>query len=96
MKKIPYGISDFKRLKTENFYFVDKTHYIEKLENFPSSFMMFLRPRRFGKSLFVAILEAYYDIYFKEDFEAIFKDTYILNHKTVSPINPMESHFSQP
>ena len=82
MKKIPYGISDFKRLKTENFYFVDKTHYIEKLENFPSSFMMFLRPRRFGKSLFVAILEAYYDIYFKEDFEAIFKDTYILNHKT--------------
>ncbi len=82
MKKIPYGISDFKRLKTENFYFVDKTQYIEKLENFPSSFMMFLRPRRFGKSLFVAILEAYYDIYFKEDFEAIFKDTYILNHKT--------------
>ena len=82
MKKIPYGISDFKRLKTENFYFVDKTHYIEKLENFPSSFMMFLRPRRFGKSLFVAILEAYYDIYFKDEFEAIFKDTYILNHKT--------------
>ena len=82
MKKIPYGISDFKRLKTENFYFVDKTHYIEKLENFPSSFMMFLRPRRFGKSLFVAILEAYYDIYFKDEFEAIFKDTYILNNKT--------------
>ena len=82
MKKIPYGISDFKRLKTENFYFVDKTHYIEKLENFPSSFMMFLRPRRFGKSLFVAILEAYYDVYFKDEFEAIFKDTYILNHKT--------------
>ncbi len=82
MKKIPYGISDFKRLKTENFYFIDKTHYIEKLENFPSSFIMFLRPRRFGKSLFIAILEAYYDIYFKEDFEAIFKDTYILNHKT--------------
>ena len=82
MKKIPYGISDFKRLKTENFYFVDKTHYIEKLENFSSSFMMFLRPRRFGKSLFIAILEAYYDIYFKDEFEAIFKDTYILNHRT--------------
>ncbi len=82
MKKIPYGISDFKRLKTENFYFVDKTHYIEKLENFPSSFMMFLRPRRFGKSLLVAILEAYYDIYFKDDFDEIFKDTYILNNKT--------------
>ena len=82
MKKIPYGISDFKRLKTENFYFVDKTHYIEKLEKFPSSFMMFLRPRRFGKSLFMAILEAYYDIYFKDEFEAIFKDTYIIKNKT--------------
>ena len=82
MKKIPYGISDFKRLKTENFYFVDKTHYIEKLENFPSSFMMFLRPRRFGKSLLIAILEAYYDSYFKDEFDDIFKDTYILNHKT--------------
>jgi len=77
MKKIPYGISDFKRLKTENFYFIDKTN-----ENYPSSYLMFLRPRRFGKSLLIAILEAYYDIYFKDEFDDIFADTYILNHKT--------------
>ncbi|KIM10017.1 MAG: hypothetical protein KU38_08245 [Sulfurovum sp. FS08-3] len=82
MKKIPYGISDFIRIKSEDFYFIDKTPYIEMIENYPSSFLMFLRPRRFGKSLLIAILEAYYDIHFKEDFEAIFKDTYIINHKT--------------
>ncbi len=81
MKKIPYGISDFKLLKTENYYFIDKTNYIEECEKY-GRFLMFLRPRRFGKSLFVAILEAYYDIYFKDEFNAIFKDTYILNHRT--------------
>jgi len=82
MKKIPYGISDFKRLKTENYFFIDKTDYIPKIENDSSSYLMFLRPRRFGKSLLIAILEAYYDIYFKSEFEAIFKDTYILNNRT--------------
>ncbi len=81
MKKIPYGISDFKRLKTENYFFIDKTHYIPKLEN-SSNYLMFLRPRRFGKSLLIAILEAYYDIGFKDEFEEIFKDTYILNNRT--------------
>ena len=81
MKKIPYGISDFKLLKTENYYFIDKTNYIEECEKY-GRFLMFLRPRRFGKSLFVAILEAYYDIYFKDEFDNIFKDTYILNHRT--------------
>jgi len=81
MKKIPYGISDFKLLKTEDYYFIDKTDYIEKIENH-GRYLMFLRPRRFGKSLLIAILEAYYDSYFKDDFNAIFKDTYILNNKT--------------
>jgi len=81
MKKIPYGISDFKLLKTEDYYFIDKTDYIEKIENY-GRYLMFLRPRRFGKSLLIAILEAYYDSYFKSEFDDIFKDTYILNHKT--------------
>jgi hypothetical protein len=81
MKKIPYGISDFKRLKTEDYFFIDKTHYIPKLEN-SSNYLMFLRPRRFGKTLLIAMLETYYDIAFKDKFEAIFKDTYILNNKT--------------
>ncbi len=82
MKKIPYGISDFKLLKEENYYFVDKTNYIEKLENYNSRFLMFLRPRRFGKSLFIAILEAYYDKFYKDEFDEIFKDTYIIDNKT--------------
>jgi hypothetical protein len=62
MKKIPYGLSDFKRLKTENYFFIDKTKYLEIIENYNSNYLIFLRPRRFGKSLFIAILEAYYDI----------------------------------
>ncbi len=82
MKKIPYGISDFKLLKTEDYFFIDKTDYIPKIENHTSRYLMFLRPRRFGKSLLIAILEAYYDIGFKDEFEAIFKDTYIINNKT--------------
>ena len=82
MKKIPYGISDFVRLKTENFYFIDKTDYIPLIEESSSSYLMFLRPRRFGKSLLIAILEAYYDIHFKNEFDEIFGDTYIIDHKT--------------
>ena len=82
MKKIPYGISDFKYLKSQDYLFIDKTDYIPKLENHGSPYLLFLRPRRFGKSLFIAILEAYYDIYFKDEFDEIFKDTYILNNKT--------------
>jgi len=81
MKKIPYGISDFKLLKTEDYYFIDKTDYIEKIENH-GRYLMFLRPRRFGKSLLIAILEAYYDSYFKSEFDDIFKDTYIKEHRT--------------
>ena len=82
MKKIPYGISDFKRLKIEDYFFIDKTDYIPKIENYTSAYLMFLRPRRFGKSLLIAMMEAYYDIYFKDEFEAIFKDTYIIKNRT--------------
>jgi len=82
MKKIPYGISDFKLLKTEDYFFIDKTDYIPKLENHTSRYLMFLRPRRFGKTLLVAMLETYYDMAFKDKFEEIFRDTYILKNKT--------------
>jgi len=80
MKKIPYGISDFVLLRSEDYYFVDKTDYIEKLELY-GRFILFLRPRRFGKSLLIAILEAYYDIHYKDEFDTLFKDTYIIKHK---------------
>ncbi|HHB94079.1 MAG TPA: AAA family ATPase, partial [Campylobacterales bacterium] len=62
MKKIIYGESNFKKIKINNDYlYIDKTNYIEKLENINESFLIFLRPRRFGKSLFLSTLQYYYD-----------------------------------
>ena len=69
--KIPYGISDFKRIRNEGYYFVDKSAYIRRLEQY-GSFLFFVRPRRFGKSLFINMLENYYDISGKDDFEKLF------------------------
>ena len=83
MKKIPYGLADYKRIVEENYYFVDKTKFIEQIENLNESYVMFLRPRRFGKSLFLAVLEAYYDRYYKKDFKILFDDTYIGKNKTL-------------
>ncbi|MEA3229259.1 MAG: AAA family ATPase [Campylobacterota bacterium] len=85
--KLPYGLSDFKRVKTEDWYYIDKTKFIQTIED-EQSFLFFLRPRRFGKSLTIAMLEAYYDIYYKEEFDAIFKDTYIIENQT-----PLKSSF---
>jgi len=63
MKKIPYGIANFEALKeNNNYYYVDKTINIEILENLGTKYHFFLRPRRFGKSLFISTLEHYYDI----------------------------------
>ncbi len=83
MKKLPYGIADFKAIQTENYYFVDKTKFIPELES-AGSHLMFLRPRRFGKSLWIAILEAYYDVYYKSQFDAIFNNTWVLNNRTAA------------
>ena len=82
MKKIPYGLADYKRIKEKNFFFIDKTMFIEKLEDLNESYLIFLRPRRFGKSLFIAMLEAYYDKHYKNDFEMMFGDTYIGKNTT--------------
>ena len=82
MKKIPYGISSFETIKTENYYFVDKTKYIEQIENLGGRYLFFLRPRRFGKSLFISMLEHYYDINGADQFEKLFGDTYIGQNPT--------------
>ena len=71
--KIPYGVSDFKRLRSEGFYFVDKSAYIRTLE-LCGSFLFFVRPRRFGKSLFLNMLRCYYDVAEKDNFDALFGD----------------------
>jgi len=82
MKKIPYGLSNFETIQTENYYYFDKTRFIEILENYGSSYLFFLRPRRFGKSLFVSMLHYYYDIKAKDQFDALFGDTYIGKNPT--------------
>jgi hypothetical protein len=80
-KKIPYGISNFAKLSRENLYYIDKTAFIPTIED-ESDFLYFLRPRRFGKSLTIAMLEQYYDVNCLDTFENVFKDTYILNNPT--------------
>ena len=82
MKKIPYGISSFEKIKSGNYYFVDKTKYIEVIEENGSPYLFFLRPRRFGKSLFISMLEHYYDINSADQFEKLFGDTYIGQNPT--------------
>lgn len=83
MKKIIYGESNFKKIKINSDYFyIDKTPYIEKLENLNESFLIFLRPRRFGKSLFLSTLQYYYDENSAHEFDAMFYDTYIGKNPT--------------
>ncbi len=78
---LPYGISDFRRVKLEKYYYIDKTHFIPKIEEQPP-FIFLIRPRRFGKSLFLNMLAFYYDIFYKDEFEAVFHDCYIYQNPT--------------
>ena len=81
MKALPYGISDFPRIMREDYYYVDKTRYIEMLERQPP-YLFLIRPRRFGKSLFLAMLEAYYSIDYADRFEELFGELHIGRHPT--------------
>ncbi|MDR0962867.1 MAG: AAA family ATPase, partial [Mediterranea sp.] len=77
---IPYAIADFARLRERGYYYVDKTQFIPKLEQYSAP--VFLRPRRFGKSLLVSVLNYYYDINAADRFETLFGGTYIGNNPT--------------
>ncbi|SKA97425.1 Predicted AAA-ATPase, partial [Thiothrix eikelboomii] len=79
--KIPYGESNFKKVIEEGFVYIDKTDYIPKLEA-AGSHIFLLRPRRFGKSLFLSMLEYYYDVARKDEFETLFGKLYIGQHPT--------------
>ena len=81
MKALPYGISDFPRVMREDYYYVDKTRFIEMLERQPP-YLFLIRPRRFGKSLFLAMLEAYYSIDYADRFKELFGELYIGQHPT--------------
>ncbi len=80
--KIPYGISDFKKLRKENYLYIDKTKFIETLDKMGSEYLFFIRPRRFGKSLFLSTLSHYYDLNNKDQFEDLFGDLYIGKNPT--------------
>jgi hypothetical protein len=81
VKQVPYGISDYDIIRKGNYYYVDKTHYLEKLQK-AGRYLFFIRPRRFGKSLLVSMMEAYYDIYYKDRFDELFKGTFIYDNPT--------------
>jgi len=81
MKRLmPYGSANFEKIATGNFYYIDKTIYIEKLERV--EFPIFLRPRRFGKSLHTEMLRCYYDLKMKDRFDEIFGKLYIGKNPT--------------
>jgi hypothetical protein len=82
MKKIIYGISNYKIAREKDYLYIDKTPFIEKLENINEKYLIFLRPRRFGKSLFLSTLQYYYDENSTSEFEQIFSDTYIGKNPT--------------
>ena len=77
---VPYAIADFAELREQHYYYVDKTSYIPALSRYKAP--VFLRPRRFGKSLFVSTLAYYYDVNEAGRFDSLFGGTYIGSHPT--------------
>ncbi len=79
-RRVLYANANYEDIVRKNGYFVDKTAYVERLEYIENP--VFLRPRRFGKSLWCRILECYYDIVRKDDFERLFGHTWIGKNPT--------------
>ncbi len=80
--RLPYGIRNFRDIVEQNYYYVDRTQYIEHLEKRSEKYVLFIRPRWFGKSLFVSVLNYYYNIKYKNEFEKIFSKYYIGKNST--------------
>ena len=80
MWRIPYGESNFELIRNKKFLYVDKTHFIEQLES--TSKLIHLRPSRFGKSLFISMLESYYDVASAEKFDELFSGLHVHEHPT--------------
>jgi hypothetical protein len=81
IKKIPYGDSDYGKIIEQNKLYVDKTRFIHELESLPD-YIFLIRPRRFGKSLWINLLQYYYDCNREDQFDALFKDTFIGQNPT--------------
>lgn len=81
VKQIPYGISHFNEVIDQNRYYVDKTMFLPQLE-LVANFLFLIRPRRFGKSIFLSMLHSYYDISQKDRFQERFSNLWIGQHPT--------------
>ena len=81
IKRLPYGISDFTDLRRKGCYYTDKTQYIPTMEA-AGDFLFLIRPRRFGKSVFLSMLAAYYDIARQDKFDELFDGLWIQQHPT--------------
>ena len=81
IKRLPYGISDFTDMRRQNMYYTDKTQYISTMEK-AGNFLFLIRPRRFGKSVFLSMLAAYYDIARQDKFDTLFDGLWIQHHPT--------------
>jgi hypothetical protein len=81
IKQIPYGLANYELLVGQNTYYVDKTMFLPRVEA-AGNYLFFIRPRRFGKSLFLSMMQSYYDVLYKNRFEQLFKDTWIYSHPT--------------
>ena len=81
-KRLPCGSSNFERIIVENYAYVDKTYFIEMLENESNPNQFFIRPRKFGKSLFFSVLSNYYDMLRADRFDELFGDLYIGKNPT--------------
>lgn len=77
MKKIPIGIDNFKKLRTDNYFYIDKTKFIEEILNDGAEVKLFTRPRRFGKTLNMSMLEYFFDVKDREENRKLFKGLYI-------------------
>ncbi|MBV3639435.1 AAA family ATPase [Bacteroides cellulosilyticus] len=82
-KRLPYGMMNFAVIRREDYYYVDKTRFIPMIEE-ADRFFFFIRPRRFGKSLTLNVLQHYYDVRTRDRFEDLFGDLYIGQHPTPS------------
>ena len=80
VKGIPYGVGAFDKVNAQNKYYLDKTMYIPVIEKTNNIFL--IRPRRFGKSMFLSMLHSYYDLNNIQKFDKLFHDTWILDNPT--------------
>ena len=87
IKQIPYGVADFESMVNRHLYYVDKTMYLAELEKQPDT-LIFIRPRRFGKSFFISMMRAYYDKSKAKDFDTLFGSLWIGSHPT-----PLRNHY---